>query len=113
MVLTRPDIAFILGCLTRYISESTIYHGHTLRELMRYLRSTIKQKLRFGPGGENKHFVIYSDADWASDKTDRKSVSGGVGVFYGGPFYWMSKKQKSVTRSSYESEYIAQAIYAT
>ena len=86
MVLIRPNIAFILGCLARYMSDPATYYGYTLRELMRYLRSTIKQKLRFGPRGENKHFVIYSDADWASDKVDRKSVSRGVGMFYGGPF---------------------------
>ena len=100
MTLTRPDIAFVLGCLARYMSDPTVHHGHALKELMRYLRSTTKQKLRFGPGGEHKHFVIFTDADWASDKSDRKSVSGGVGIFYGGPFCWMSKKQKSVARSS-------------
>jgi hypothetical protein len=111
MTLTRPDIAFVLGCLARYMSDPAIHHGHAVKELMRYLRSTIKQKLRFGPGGE-KHFVIFTDADWASDKSDRKSVSGGVGMFHGGPFCWMSKKQRSVARSSCESEYIAQAMYA-
>ena len=95
------------------MSDPATHHGHALKELMRYLRSTITQKLRFGPGGVNKHFVIYSDADWASDKSDRKSVSGGVGIFYGGPFCWSSKKQKSVARSSCESEYIAQAMNAT
>jgi hypothetical protein len=63
IVLTRPDIAFALGCLARYISDPAIHYRHALRELMRYLRSTIKQKLRFGPRGENKHFVMYSDAD--------------------------------------------------
>ena len=63
IVLTRPDIAFILGYLARYISDLATYYRHTLRELMRYLRSIIKQKLRFSPRGENKHFVIYSDAD--------------------------------------------------
>jgi len=111
MTLTRPDIAFVLGYLARYMSNPAVHHGHAAKELMRYLRSTIKQKLRFGPGGD-KHFVIFTDADWASDKSDRKSVSGGVGIFHGGPFCWMSKKQKSVARSSCESEYIAQAMYA-
>ena len=111
MILTRPDIAFTLGCLARYMTDPAVHHGHAVKEVMRYLRSTIKQKLRFGPGGDT-HFVIFTDADWASDKSDRKSVSGGVGIFYGGPFCWMSKKQRSVARSSCESEYIAQAMYA-
>ena len=73
---------------------------------MRYLKSTATQKLRFGPGGANT-VKIYSDADWAGDRTDRKSISGGVAMFYGGPISWSSKKQRSVSTSSCESEYIA------
>ncbi|KAI1678126.1 Retrotran-gag-2 domain containing protein [Pyrenophora tritici-repentis] len=49
----------------------------------------------------------YSDADWASDVVDRKSVSGSTAMFYGGPISWSSKKQRSVATSSCESEYIA------
>jgi Reverse transcriptase (RNA-dependent DNA polymerase)/gag-polypeptide of LTR copia-type len=112
MVLTRPDFAFVLGCLARYMSDPAVHHGHAAKELMRYIRSTISQKIRFGPGGD-EHFVIFTDADWANDKSDRKSVSGGVGIFHGGPFCWMSKKQRSVAKSSCESEYIAQAMYAS
>lgn len=33
-------------------------------------------------------------------------------MFYGGPFCWVSKKQRCVARSSCESEYIAQSTYA-
>jgi hypothetical protein len=51
--------------------------------------------------------VVYSDADWASDKSDRKSISGSVAMFYGGPISWSSKKQKAVSTSSCESEYVA------
>jgi len=78
-----------------------------------YLRSTISQKLCFQPGGAHEEYLgIYTDSDWASDKSDRKSISGGVGLFYGGPFSWASKKQPSVATSTAESEYIAQAMYA-
>jgi len=106
-VFTRPDIAFVMGKLSQYMSEPAEHHGHALKDLMRYLKSTASQKLRFGPGGAYEHFVVYSDADWASDKADRKSVSGMVIMFYGGPISWSSKKQRSVATSTCESEYMA------
>ena len=78
-----------------------------MQSMTRYIKSTIKQRLRYEPGGAHKDLVVYSDADWASDKSDRKSVSGGVAMFFGGPISWSSKKQKSVATSSCESEYMA------
>jgi hypothetical protein len=85
MIYTRLDIAFALGRLSQYIAKLAIHHGITLKNLMRYLRSTIKQKLRFGPGGAQTDITkqygllidivkVYTDADWASDRHDRKSI---------------------------------------
>lgn len=112
MIFTRPDIAFVLGKLSQYMSEPAEHHGHAIKYLFRYLRSTIKQKIRYGPGGVSKQFAVYSDADWATDKSDRKSISGSVTMFYRGPISWSSKKQRSVSTSSCESEYIALATCA-
>lgn len=113
MVYTRPDIAHTLGRLSQFMKAPVERHGHAVKWLLQYIRSTIKQKLRYGPGGPHQDTMgIYTDGDWASDKRDRKSVSGGVGIFYGGPFAWASKKQSSVSTSSAESEYISQAMYA-
>ncbi|KAI0996955.1 hypothetical protein K3495_g11229 [Podosphaera aphanis] len=113
MILTIPDIAFVLGRLAQYMTNPSVHHGHALKSLMRYLRSTVKQKICYSPRGVHQdEFGIYTDADWASDKSDRKSISGGVGMFYGGPYSWTSKKQNSVATSSAESEYISQAMYA-
>ena len=49
----------------------------------------------------------YSDASWASDRDSRKSVSGFVILFKGIPISWRSSKQKCITLSTMESEYIA------
>jgi hypothetical protein len=107
MVFTYPDIAFILGKLSQFMSDPAKHYGYALKNLLRCVKLMIQQKLRFGPEGAYDHMVIYSDADWASDKSDRKSISGSVAMFYGGPISWSSKKQKAVSTSSCESEYVA------
>jgi hypothetical protein len=112
MIFTRPDIAFTLGKLSQFMSDPAKHHGHALKSLLRYLKSTVNTKIRYGPGGVHKQFVLYSDSDWASDKVDRKSISGSVTMFYGGPISWSSKKQRSVATSSCEAEYIALATCA-
>jgi hypothetical protein len=89
------------------MSDPAKYHGYVLKNLLRYVQSTIKPKLRFGPGRAYDHIVIYFEADWESDKSDRKSISGSVAIFYGGPISWSSKKQKAVSTLSYELEYVA------
>jgi hypothetical protein len=56
--------------------------------------------------------AVYTDADWAGQRSDRKSTSGGVAMLYGGPVCWLSKLQRLVAMSSTESEYVAMAINA-
>lgn len=46
-----------------------------------------------------------SDADWASDSSDRKSISGYSFYFEGSLVSWSAVKQKSIALSSTEAEY--------
>ena len=64
--------------------------------------------MRFGLLSEDssKELKVYSDADWAQDKTDRKSVSAYLGLISTGLIFYGSKKQTSVTTATTESEYI-------
>ena len=48
MIFTRPDIAFTLGRLSQFMKDPVVHHGHALKNPMRYLRSTIKQKICLG-----------------------------------------------------------------
>jgi hypothetical protein len=103
----NTDIEFVLGKLSQFMSDPAKHHGYALKNLLRYVKSTIQQKLRFGPRGAYDYSVVYSDPDWARDKSDRKSISGGVVMFYRGPISWSSKRQKAVSILSCESEYVA------
>jgi hypothetical protein len=46
----------------------------------------------------------YSDATWASDPTDRRSITGYCILLGSSPVAWKSKKQAVVSRSSTEAE---------
>ena len=49
----------------------------------------------------------YRDADYAADRTDRKSFSDGVFKVGGLVVGWMCKKQKCVAFSTMEAKYVA------
>ena len=93
------------------MSDPAKHYNHALKSLLRYLKSIVNTKIRYGPGGVYKQFVLYSDSNWASNKVNRKSISGSVIMFYDGLILWLSKKQRLVVTSSYEAEYIALVTY--
>ncbi|MGR0243504.1 Ty1/Copia family ribonuclease HI, partial [Klebsiella pneumoniae] len=58
----------------------------------------------------SNNLVCFSDADWAGDDIDRKSVSGCIVLHCGNPISWFSRKQSCVALSTMEAEYIASSI---
>ena len=103
---TRPDIAFAVSIVSRYMHEPRTGHLDAVYRILRYLKGTPGKGLWFRSNG---HLVIdgYSDADWASCLDDRRSTSGYC-VFVGGNLVsWRSKKQPVVSKSTAEAEYRA------
>jgi hypothetical protein len=49
----------------------------------------------------------HSDSDWAGDKDGRKSTTGNLIIYGGGPVSWRSTIQKSVALSSCEAELVS------
>ena len=87
-VSTRPDIAFAVNSLARFNSNPQKDHWTALR----YLKGTINIGILHKQGGSDK-FIGYSDADWAGDTSHRKSISGYIFMFSGGPISWRSKSR--------------------
>jgi len=106
---TRPDIAFAVNKLAQFTQNPRPIHWTAVKRVFRYLKYTRTHKLTYGGDDEllNTDFNIFCDADWASDASNRKSISGYVITMAGGAISWSSKKQTSVALSTAEAEYIA------
>jgi hypothetical protein len=74
--------------------------------LLWYLNGIKAMVLEFN-GSLNQGIVAYSDSDWASNITDRKSVTGNFVTLGQGPISWLSRKQKTIALSSTEAKYMA------
>ena len=61
---------------------------------------------------EGFYLVSFTDADYTSKATDRRSVSGGVVMWAWGRVSWYSKTQKCVTLSTTQAEYVAMSDVA-
>uniref|UniRef100_A0A2N9F135 CCHC-type domain-containing protein n=1 Tax=Fagus sylvatica TaxID=28930 RepID=A0A2N9F135_FAGSY len=105
MLCTRPDICFAVGMVSRYQSNPGPAHWRAVKRILRYLRGTSDHALCYHGG--DLRLTGYSDADWASDKDERKSTSGYAFILGGGAVSWCSKKQSCIALSTMESEYVA------
>ena len=108
LVLTRPEIAFAVHKLSQYVTALTLQHIMACKRVLRYLKETMDYGLKFSAGGKME-ITGFTDADWACDIDDRKSI-GAYCIYFGNNLVsWSSKKQSVVTRSSAKSEYRALA----
>ena len=103
-------MSYAVDKLSQYLSESCQQHWVAAKHILKYLKGTSHYELRYQKSDE-LGILAYSDADWASDQSDRRSTTGFC--FYLNkeslPISWKSKKQPAVTLSTCESEYMALA----
>ena len=101
---TRPDIAYAVSVVSQFMHCPNEEHMDVVYRMLKYLKMTPGKGLLFEKKGELE-VEGYTDADWAGDKTDRRSTSGYFTFVGGNLVTWRSKKQKVVARSSAEAEF--------
>jgi hypothetical protein len=109
---TRPDMAFAVGYLSRFMEDPRQEHMAAMKHLLRYVAGTIDYGLTYSRSNGELQLVGYSDSDMAGDIDDRKSTSGILYFLGDSPVAWQSQKQRVVALSSCEAEYIAGAAAA-
>jgi hypothetical protein len=105
---SRPDIAHAARTLGKFMANYTFEHYFMAKRVLRYLAATVDFGLVMdvveGPG-----VVVscFTDADYANDPADCKSVSGYVTMLDGNAISYASRKQAINAQSTAEAEYIA------
>ncbi len=111
----RPDIAFIVGLLSRHNADSKKDHLRAAKRVVRYLEGTMQLGLLYGRTSDGRSptlpppygLIGYADSNFAGDPKDRKLVMENSFFLNGAVVSWSSKKQRTVSTSTTESEYIA------
>lgn len=105
-VCTRPDIAFVVGMLGRYLSNPGSQHWKAAKKVLRYLQGTKDLMLTY-QRTSLLDVVGFCDADFAGCIDDKKSTTGYIFMMAGGAVSWKSVKQTLTASSTMEAEYVA------
>ena len=108
MTCSRPDISYVVSKLSQYMNKPTEAHLRVARNVLKYLKGSIDNKLCYRKSNEGLKLIGYCDSDWGGSE-DRKSISGYCYKLCvdGALISWKTRKQNVVSLSSCEAEYTA------
>ena len=106
MVGTRPDLAYAIGLISRFMSKPGEIHWEAVKWLLRYVKGSSDLSLVFT---KSKEFRVqgYCDSDFAGDLDKSRSTSGYVFTVGGNAVSWRSCLQSVVALATTEAEYMA------
>ncbi|CAI7733067.1 unnamed protein product [Closterium sp. NIES-54] len=113
MTCTRPDLAYPLSILARYVAPGRHRPEHmaVAKRVLRYLCSTSGLGLVLG-GRRPVVLTGHADASWADDQATQRSSQGYTFSLGSGSVSWRSTRSSSVLGSSCEAEIYAGAMAA-
>ncbi|CAI7879037.1 unnamed protein product [Closterium sp. NIES-53] len=113
MTCTRPDLAYPLSLLARYVAPGRHrkVHWDAAKRVLRYLCSTSSMGLVLG-GRARVVLTSHADASWVDDLATQRSSQGYTFSLGSGSVSWRSTRSSSVLSSSCEAVIYAGAMAA-
>ncbi|GJT20160.1 hypothetical protein Tco_0878866 [Tanacetum coccineum] len=84
---TRPDLAYAVGLVSRFMHCPSKQHYGAAKRILRYIAGTTTYGIWY-VRKEKFELVGYCDSDWAGAKDDMKSASGNCFMFGSGVVTW-------------------------
>lgn len=125
----RPDIAFAVGTLSRFLGNPGRRHWNEAKRVLGYLKGTSHHVIQYssdmspigrvagyshsvGMKPTEDHIKGFCNSDWAGCVDTHQSTSGFVWMMNGGAVCWRSKLQMIIALSSTEAEYVRATLAA-
>nr|GEX54490.1 retrovirus-related Pol polyprotein from transposon TNT 1-94 [Tanacetum cinerariifolium] len=89
---TRPDVTYAVNVLSQFVLDPRQNHLEAAKRVLRYLKGTPGQVIFFPSEGPTTLTANY-DSDWLGCPFTRRSRTGYLLLFSGGPISWKTKKQ--------------------
>lgn len=102
---TRPDISYAVNIFSQFQNNPGMEHWNGLLKLLGYVSKTRNYKLKLECMGSG--LIGFSDADFAANRDDRISMGGQFIMIGNAPVTWRTFKEKSVSLSTMEAEFIS------
>jgi len=111
MTITRPNLSYAVGMVSQFMQTPRKPHLDAVRRILRYVKHTLQCGI-FYETKSQLQVHGYTDANWASNVSDRRSTNDFMFSFGSGAVSWSSKKQPTVALSNTEAEYRGATIIA-
>ncbi|XP_030449110.1 uncharacterized mitochondrial protein AtMg00810-like [Syzygium oleosum] len=106
LTITRPDIAFAVGVVSRFMEKPRKPHLDAAKRILRYVKKTFDFGLLYKKESSGE-LVGRCDAGYAGDQHTRRSTTGYSFHLGSAVVSWCSKRQPTVSLSTTEAEYKA------
>ncbi|XP_057797428.1 secreted RxLR effector protein 161-like [Salvia miltiorrhiza] len=109
MICTRPDLAYAISILSRFMADPGRAHWEALKQVLRYIKGTADCGVMFKriDKYEGNPLLGFVDADFAANIDSRRSQTGYIFTLYGAVVSWRSLLQPVVSLSTTKAEYLA------
>ncbi|XP_065078196.1 uncharacterized protein LOC135701350 [Ochlerotatus camptorhynchus] len=88
---TRPDLTAVVNFYSQLQSFPSDERWTHLKRILRYVKGSLGFGLVYRADKAAPLLEFFSDADWANDSSDRRSVCGGVFKVFGNTVSWLTK----------------------
>ena len=114
-VACRPDLSHAAQALAAFSSNPGQAHWKEVKHCLRYLINTADKGITYTRESSSElanTLFGFCDSDWAACLDTRRSIGAYVLMLNGGAVSWRSKKQRSISMSTAESEFQAASAAA-